>query len=735
MSAHLRIGEELLGYRLAELVARGGMGVVYRAYDSRLKRSVALKLVAPELFEDEHFRQRFLAETELAASLEHPNVVPIYDAGEVDGQLYLAMRYVEGCDLKALLGQEHLLEPDRAIAICDQIAAALDAAHVRGLVHRDVKPSNVLLDAHEHVYLADFGLSRRLDEPGLPVGPGLSLGTPAYAAPEQIQGREDVDGRADVYSLGCVLYECLSGQVPFRRNSELATLFAHLEEEPPVLPGLENVISTALAKDPAERYAMCAKLVDAARAALGLDEPLDRSDRPRTPPVIESPPTSYVRSGDANIAYQVLGEGPVDVVYAPGMAHHVELVWEVPPQARFLRRLASDWRLLLFDKRGTGLSDRVVGAPTLETRMDDISAVMDACGSERAVLLGAGDAGPLCTLFAATYPERIIALVLMNTTPCFVRTTDLPWLPPRREVERGFEELTRRWGDRERTDEVLRSSMPGATDDERAAFGRVFRLSLSPGSVAQYLRMTIDTDVRGVLPSIRVPTLVFHRTGLASPDIRCGRYMAEHIRGSRLIELDGPDYPPGIGNQDQIFAELDAFITTAAEGGRMAAEPERVLATVLFTDIVDATARAAALGDSEWRMTVEKHHELVRRQLSRFRGTEVDTAGDGFFATFDGPARAIQCACTIRQAVRELGLEVRAGLHSGECEFVDGKVGGIAVHIGARVVSQAAPDEVLVSSTVKELVAGSGIDFDDRGLHELKGVPGAWRLFAVANAR
>jgi len=285
-STDTRIGSTLLGYRIETLLGRGGMGVVYRAYDARLKRNVALKLVAPELSEDERFRGRFLAETELAAALEHPNVVPIYDAGEVDGQLYLAMRYVEGWDLKSLLQTEGALEPKRALAICAQIAGALDAAHERGLVHRDVKPSNVLLDAKEHAYLADFGLTRRLAEQGLPAGPGLSLGTPAYVSPEQIEGGE-VDGRADLYSLGCLLYECLTGQVPFARDSELALLWAHVHEPPskpsghrPELPeAIDAVLARALAKDPDDRYSTCAELVEAAREALGLREVMLVRDR------------------------------------------------------------------------------------------------------------------------------------------------------------------------------------------------------------------------------------------------------------------------------------------------------------------------------------------------------------------------------------------------------------------------------------------------------------------------
>ncbi len=278
LSVDPRIGSELFGYRLEALLGRGGMGVVYKAYDPRLKRNVALKLIAPELSDDEGFRERFLAESELAASLDHPNVVPIYDAGEVDGQLYIAMRYVEGGELKTLLEQDGPLKPARAVAICGQIAAALDAAHARGLVHRDVKPSNVLLDENEHVYLADFGLSRRLADPGAHAEGGLSVGTPAYAAPEQIEGG-NVDGRADVYSLGCLLYECLTGQAPFRRDSELAVLWAHMQEEPPVLPGLEEVIPTALAKDPDKRYATCSELVAAAQEALGVNRPVTIRDR------------------------------------------------------------------------------------------------------------------------------------------------------------------------------------------------------------------------------------------------------------------------------------------------------------------------------------------------------------------------------------------------------------------------------------------------------------------------
>ncbi|HYX76966.1 MAG TPA: adenylate/guanylate cyclase domain-containing protein, partial [Gaiellaceae bacterium] len=384
-----------------------------------------------------------------------------------------------------------------------------------------------------------------------------------------------------------------------------------------------------------------------------------------------------------------------------------------------------------FDKRGTGMSDRLAGTETLEERMDDIRAVMDAAGSERAVISGLGDGGPLAMLFAATYPERTRALVLINTSPRFVRSPELPWLPTRAERERGLEEMVSRWGDPAHHVEMVKRGSPSIAEEDRRAFGRVVRLSASPGAVAAYMRTTFDVDVCDVLPLIRVPTLVLQRTEIEFVDVRSGRYLAEYIRGAKLVELPGRDFAPQAGDPDRLFAELEGFFGQVSEGKTWELESDRVLATVLFTDIVGATARAARIGDRAWRELLQRHHDTVRTQLGRFRGREIDTAGDGFFASFDGPARAIHCACAIRDRLGELGLEIRAGLHAGECELLDGKVGGIAVHIGARIAANAEPGEVLVSSTVKDLVAGSGISFLERGEHELKGIPGDWRLYAV----
>src|SRR5262245_6873904 len=444
-----------------------------------------------------------------------------------------------------------------------------------------------------------------------------------------------------------------------------------------------------------------------------------------------APETRYAKSGDVNIAYQVVGDGPPDLV-AVDVISHIELDWEIPSRARFFNRLAAHCRLVRANQRGTGMSDRNVRVPTLATRRDDIRAVLGAAGSQRAVPFALGAASPLSVLFAATYPERTAGLILMNASPRFVKSPSLPWLPTREETQRRADEAERRWGDPAFAYEFLRTSNPSAPDDELRSIAHGFRLSVSPGAAAAYIRMNLDVDVSEVLPLIRVPTLVMHRKDGGGWDVRSGRYLAEHIPGSRLVELPGADFSPAVGEQEPVFVELESFLADVVAGTLPGVEPDRVLATVLFSDIVGSSERAATLGDKAWRELLLRHHELVRRQLVRFRGQEVDTAGDGFFASFDGPARAIRCGCAIVDAMPELGLEVRVGLHTGECELVDGKVAGIAVHTGARVAANAQPGEVLVSSTVRDLVAGSGLTFEDRGSHELKGIPGEWRLYAVA---
>ena len=444
---------------------------------------------------------------------------------------------------------------------------------------------------------------------------------------------------------------------------------------------------------------------------------------------MELPETRYARSGKVSIAYQVLGEGPPDLVFVPGLISNIESAWQQPAVAAWLRNLASFSRLIWFDKRGTGVSDRVADVPTLETRMDDVRAVMDEVGSQQAVLMGVSEGGPMSILFAATHPERVSALILWGSDVKGVRTDDFPWAPSFEEAIRAVEEAGERWGSLDYCDEVLRTAAPSVAGDEdfRRWWASYMRLGASPASAAALRRMNMEIDVSRVLSAIRVPTLILHRTEDRLVDVRNSRYMAERIPSARSVELPGVDHFAWIGDTERVLAEIKTFLAEVGAG----VELDRRLATVLFTDIVGATQKAAELGDRGWRELVAAHHARIRSELARFRGQELDTAGDGFFASFDGPARAIRCACAITESVRELGIEVRAGLHTGECELIDGKVGGIAVHIGARVAAEAQPGEVLVSSTVKDLVAGSGIAFRERGVAELKGVPGEWKLFAV----
>lgn len=440
------------------------------------------------------------------------------------------------------------------------------------------------------------------------------------------------------------------------------------------------------------------------------------------------PETRYAKSGRYHIAYQVLGSGALDVVFVPGFVSHVEYAWEDPQLSRYFRRLASFARLIVFDKRGTGMSDAVPvdQLPTLEERMDDVRAVMDAAGVERAALVGVSEGGPMCLLFAATYPGRTTALVLAHTTSRFAWAEDYPFGSQPEQREKMLQRLEQGWG----AGVLLGAFAPSLAADAAARehWARFQRRAASPGAAAAVTRMCFETDARALLPSISVPALIVHRTGDRMIPIEHARYLQRHIAGAKLVESPGDDHFFWVGNTDAELDQIEMFLT----GELHAAAPDRVLATILFVDIVDSTARIATLGDAGWRQLLERFLGLARAELQRFRGLEVDTAGDGLLAAFDGPARAIRCAAAIRAGARNLGLDLRAGAHTGECELINGKPGGIAVHTGARVAAQALPGEVLVSGTVKDLVAGSGLAFEDRGLRALKGVPGEWRLFAVA---
>jgi class 3 adenylate cyclase len=441
-----------------------------------------------------------------------------------------------------------------------------------------------------------------------------------------------------------------------------------------------------------------------------------------------APETRYAKSGDVYIAYQTVGNGPRDLVMTPPFVSHLDVYWEEPSLARFLDRLASFSRLLLFDKRGTGLSDRVPldALPDLEHRMDDVRAVMDAAGSEKAALFGVSEGGPMCALFAATYPERTTGLALYGTFASTIRDSTYPWAMDARDREKVIEAMPGTWGSGHYVDLLA----PSAAGDQRFRtwWARLERMGASPSAAMALRRMNGQIDLRAVLPAIHVPTLVMHRTGDRDSSVEEGRYVASRIPEAKFVELQGDDHLPWVGDQDAVLDEVEEFLT----GCRHGSDADRVLATVMFCDIVGSTERAVQVGDHQWRDVLDSYYSAVRRELARYRGREVDTAGDGVLATFDGPARAVRCACTIRDALREAGLRIRSGLHTGEVEVMREKLAGIAVHIGARVAAVAEPGEVLVSSTVKDLVAGSGLRFVDRGIRALKGVPGEWRLFAVA---
>jgi len=438
-----------------------------------------------------------------------------------------------------------------------------------------------------------------------------------------------------------------------------------------------------------------------------------------------TPVTRYIKSGDVNIAYQVVGDGPHDLLMAPGWVSNIEVFWESPAAVHFLTKLASFARLIIFDKRGTGLSDRHVPVPDLETRMEDLHAVLDAVGSEKAALYGISEGGAMCCLYSAIYPERVSGLILNG---CFARRAYAPDYPlgvQPEEFQQMIQAMEKDWGG----PVFMEMIFPSMANDPAAMswWAKFLRMGASPAASTAINKMNMEIDIRHILPSIRMPTLVLHSQGDQVVSYGQGQYLAEHIPDAKFSLLPGKDHLPWGSDSNLIISEIEEFLT----GQRHDHQQDRILSTLLFTDIVSSTEKAAEMGDQRWSKLLEEHNALVRRELKAFRGMEVDTAGDGFLATFDGPARAIRCANAIRDSVRGLGLEIRAGLHTGECEVSGSNIRGIAVHIGARVSSQAGAGEVLVSSTVKDLVAGSEISFHSLGAHTLKGVPGEWQLYRV----
>jgi serine/threonine protein kinase/DNA-binding winged helix-turn-helix (wHTH) protein/class 3 adenylate cyclase len=750
----IQAGTKLGRYEIISRLGVGGMGEVYLAKDTALDRKVALKILSEQFTENKDWLKRFVREAKAASALNHPNIITIHEIGQAGGLHFIATEYIEGDTLRRQM-ETGRMKLARALNVAVQAASALSAAHAAGIVHRDIKPENIMLRPDGYVKVLDFGLAKWTGDAESRSGanlsqintdPGIVMGTVNYMSPEQARGLA-VDTRSDVFSLGVVLYEMLAARAPFEGETSSDVLVAILDREAQRLSQfvtdlpaeMERIVAKALRKDLDERYQTIKDFhldLKSLQQDLELQAKFGES-RPREASASASasraalreaeaaiPQIHYARSGEVNIAYQVVGDAPLDLVFVMGWISHLEYFWSEPSFARFLRRLASFARVILFDKRGTGLSDRVPldQLPTLEQRMDDVRAVMEAVGCERAVLCGVSEGGPMCSLFSATYPEKTMALVMIGSYARRLRGEGYPWGPTEEQQEAFFEDIRQHWGG----PVGLEVRGPSVAHDPafRDWWAAYLRRGASPGAALALTRMNTEIDIRGILPTIRVPTLVVHRTGDKCFNVEEGRYLAENIPGARFAELPGVDHLPFVGNQDQILDEIEEFLT----GMRHAPEVDRVLATVLVARVAGSVGN---LADSERRALLDRHQSFIRKEVELFKGRAVEVSNEKLLATFDGPARAIRAACAISDSARRLGLRAHTGLHTGECDFIGDDVGGLAVEIAAQVTSQSQAGDVLVSSTVKDLVAGSGIRFNERGVYELKDNLGELKLFAV----
>jgi serine/threonine protein kinase len=742
------IGARLGPYEIISFLGAGGMGNVYRARDSRLDREVAIKVLPQSMADDAATLARFEREAKAVAALSHPNIVSIFDFATTDGVTYAVTELLEGETLRAQL--DHGRIPwRRACEIGASVAEALAAAHAKGVIHRDVKPENIFIGLDDRVKILDFGLARTErffgESEQTPTArhettPGMIVGSVGYMSPEQVQA-EKIEATSDIFSLGCVLYEMLTGQRPFQRKTTVQILAAIIEDDPPPISAdgstapheLEDLITHCLAKDPNERYQSARELAFTLEA-IANNVPIDSSaGRSRlttlTRPAIRSeerplfsdfspPETHYARSGDVNIAYQVVGSGSIDLVFVMGWITHLEYFWREPSFARFLLRLASFSRLILFDKRGTGLSDRVPldQLPTLEQRMDDVRAVMEAVGSQRAALCGISEGGPMCSLFAATYPEKTAALVMIGTYAKRIWAPDYPWAPTLEARQKFFDLMQREWGG----PVGIAERAPSKANDPafREWWATYLRMGASPGAAVTLTRMNSEADIRHILPTIRVPTLIIHRSGDLCLKVEEGRYVASMIPGARYVELPGNDHLPFVGDQDAILAEMEEFLT----GVRHTSEPDRLVATVLSMHLPTSESSSHAL---------TRHRAAIEHELEWFRGRQVELDSQRLVATFDGPARAVRCASAVITTLKRSGIDLAAGLHTGECDLVGETLRGLPLELATEVASRAGSGEILVSSTVRDLVAGSGILFQERG-SEVLGPHGEWRLYSVS---
>ncbi len=731
----LQPGARFAAYEISDCLGIGGMGEVYLARDIRLHRNVALKILPKRHTLNPSWVSRFHREARAASALNHPNILTIYEIGDEGGCPFISTEFVDGLNLRQLMGQRKLEWRD-SLKIASQVAEALLAAHSANVVHRDIKPENIMIREDGLVKILDFGLAKSIKLPsslkstltptvdGDKTEPGLLMGTPKYMSPEQARGRE-TDGRSDIFSFGVLLFELLSSKHPFAGATDADVLAAVIRKEAPSLRSLirglpielDLMVAKMLRKDPERRFQSMRDVLIELKQWTGhapddsADEDLDvwasvadysQSDEATVErnddTQFEIPQMRYARSGHVNIAYQVLGKGDIDIVFVMGWVSHLDWFWKEPSFARFLKRLASFARLILFDKRGTGLSDRVQDneLPTLEQRMEDVQSVMNAVGSEKAVLCGVSEGGPMCALFAATYPQRTLALVMIGSYARRLRSPDYPWGPSEAQHALFLEDIRKNWGG----PVGIESRAPSRANDMdfRTWWATYLRMGASPGAALALTKMNAQIDIRAILKTIQVPTLVIHRQGDKCLLIEEGEYLANNIPGSKFVPLPGDDHLPFVGNQEDVLMPIEKFLTGVTHNSRI----QRVLATVLYAKLSEDS-----FGTVQPSRSIALSHAV--RDIELFRGKPYLLSKDAFAGTFHGPAQAIRAAMAIGEAANRLGARLQIGVHTGECEIHESSIAGPAIDTAKLIAECASHGEILASGTVKDLVAGADL--------------------------
>ncbi|MEQ1826131.1 MAG: alpha/beta fold hydrolase [Pirellula sp.] len=749
-SPQLDIGSKIVSYEIRSHLGSGGMGEVYVAYDWRLDRQVALKILSNRHSANENWVSRFYREAKMASSLNHPNILTVHEVGEFAGFHFIATELVEGKTLRECIALKRWSLADRC-NVGAQVADALAVAHEAGVIHRDVKPDNVMVRPDGLVKVLDFGLAKVTEQTSPPIersqsaapnktDPGLIMGTMRYMSPEQAR-RQPADAKSDIFSFGILLYELLTLAHPFAGANEVDAMAAILQKTPnsmrslvPSIPvELDQLVMRMLRKEPRARAGSMSDVAAELRyigrqlpqseispySSLGVELNEDSTRAALDDTNFDVPEVRYARSGDVNIAYQVLGSGEIDMVFVMGWVSHLDWFWKEPSFARFLKRLSSVARLILFDKRGTGLSDRVEHdqLPTLEQRMEDVHAVMDAVGSEKAVLCGVSEGGPMCSLFAASYPHRTLALVMIGSYARRIQTDGYPWGPTPEQHLTFLEEIRRGWGG----PVGIEQRAPSAASDPafRSWWATYLRMGASPGAALALTKMNSQIDVRPILKSIQVPTLVVHRRGDQCLKFEEGEFLANQIPGATLVALDGSDHLPFVGNQEEILQAIEKFLA----GARFNSRIRHVLATVLVAKL----SGIQSASDSLIKVALSN----ACRDAELFRGKCFAPNSQMMIASFDGPTRALRAAVAIRDSSFRLGTLIQIGLHTGECELSDDTIAGSGVEMAKSIADRANPNAILASGTVRDLVAGCEIEFRPHDIPPEQSAP--TRLFLIEN--